>query len=189
VSASVSVMSSILTQNHFELFSLPQQYAVDMARLDARYRELQRTVHPDRFASAGDRERRISMQQAAQINEAYQVLRDPLRRGRYLLELRGHSIDDQQRTHQDPAFLMQQIELRESLDEVRHQAEPLNALHALAGDIRKQYQALETDLAEALDRPEADSAAAVTLVLRMQFFTRLHDEVQALEADLEDELF
>jgi molecular chaperone HscB len=180
-------MSSILTQNHFELFSLPSQYALDTTRLDARYRELQRSVHPDRFASAGDQERRISMQQAAQINEAYQVLRDPLRRGRYLLELRGYNIDDQQRSHQDPAFLMQQIELRESLDEVRHQADPLNALQALAGHIRKQYEALESDLADALDGPNADPAEAVPLALKMQFFTRLHNEVQDLEADLEDE--
>lgn len=189
MSAATFVMSSILTQNHFELFSLPQHYAVDVERLDARYRELQRSVHPDRYASAGDRERRISMQQAAQVNEAYQVLRDPLKRGRYLLELRGHSIDDQQRTQQDPAFLMQQIELRESLDEVRHEADPLSALHTLADKIGNQYRALEADLAETLDRPDADSAEAVTLVLKMQFFTRLHDEVQALEADLEDELF
>lgn len=181
-------MSSVLTQNHFELFSLPQQYAVDIERLDARYRELQRSVHPDRFARAGDQERRISMQQAAQINEAYQVLKDPLRRGRYLLQLRGHSVDDQQRTHQDPAFLMQQIDLRESLDEVRHQADPLGALRALADRISDQYRALETGLGEALDSADADPAEALALVLKMQYFTRLHDEVQTLEADLEDEL-
>ena len=182
-------MSSVLTQNHFEIFSLPTQYALDRALLDGRYRELQRSVHPDRFASAGDQERRISMQQAAQINEAYQVLKDPLKRGRYLLEQRGHVIDDQQTTHHDPAFLMQQIELRESLDEVRQQDDPLNALEALAGRVREQYDALESALAEALDGADADPAQAVTLVLRMQFFTRLHNEVQALEADLEDELF
>lgn len=181
-------MSSILTKNHFELFQLPQQYALDRAALDARYRELQRAAHPDRYASAGDQERRISMQQATRINEAYQVLKDPLERARYLLELRGHAIEDQQATHQDPAFLMQQMELRESLGEVRQQDDPLKALDRLAEDIRGQYQALVSALARALDGG-AEIEQAVTLVLRMQFFTRLQDEVQGLEADLEDELY
>jgi molecular chaperone HscB len=181
-------MSSVLTQNHFEIFGLPQQYAVDRASLDARYRELQRSVHPDRFASAGDQERRISMQQAARINEAYQVLKDPLRRGRYLLELRGRKIDDQQDSHQDPAFLMQQIELREALGEVRGQDDPLQALDRLAADIREQYSVLESQLARALHVGDAGTDEALVLVRRMQFFTRLQEEVQALEADLEDEL-
>jgi molecular chaperone HscB len=182
-------MSSVLTQNHFEIFSLPQRYTLDRGVLDERYRELQRSVHPDRFASAGQQERRISMQQAAQINEAYQVLKDPLRRGRYLLELRGKVIDDPQQTHQDPAFLMQQIELREALGEVRGKPDPLPALEALGADIHAQYRALEVSLARALDEGDGGDEEALVLVRRMQFFARLRDEVQALEADLEDELF
>lgn len=181
-------MSSVLTQNHFEIFSLPQRYELDRAALDARYRELQRSVHPDRFASAGDQERRISMQQAAQINEAYQVLKDPLRRGRYLLELRGKVVDDPQGSHQDPAFLMQQIELREALGEVRGKPDPLHALDAVAADINQQYDTLEASLERALDAGDGGTEEALVLVRRMQFFTRLQDEVQALEADLEDEL-
>ncbi|HHJ17726.1 MAG TPA: Fe-S protein assembly co-chaperone HscB [Gammaproteobacteria bacterium] len=181
-------MSSTLTQNFFELFSLPQRYALERADLDARYRDLQRTVHPDRHASAGDQQRRMAMQQAAHINEAYQTLKDPLRRARYLLELRGHVIEDQQTTHQDPEFLMQQIELREALAEIREQDDPLQALDRLARDIRAQYHALESDLAEALDSG-AEIEQAVTLVLKMQYFTRLQNEVQELEADLEDELY
>jgi molecular chaperone HscB len=180
-------MSSTLTQNHFELFSLPQRYVLERAALDARYRDMQRSVHPDRYANASDQERRISMQHATQINEAYEVLKDPLKRGRYLLELRGHAIEDQQASHQDSAFLMQQMELRETLAEIREQDEPLQALDRLAQDIRSQYGALESALTQALDG-NADIEQAVTLVLRMQFFQRLQEEVQALEADLEDEL-
>ncbi|MGD8936145.1 MAG: Fe-S protein assembly co-chaperone HscB, partial [Thiogranum sp.] len=108
-------MPSILTQNYFQLFSLPERYRLERAELDARYRDLQRRVHPDRFASAGDQERRASMQQAAQINEAFETLKDPLRRGRYLLELRGVPVEERQGSHHDPEFLMQQIELREAL--------------------------------------------------------------------------
>jgi molecular chaperone HscB len=182
------IMSSTLTQNHFELFSLPQGYALERAELDARYRDLQRSVHPDRYASASDRERRISMQQATQINEAYEVLRDPLQRGRYLLELRGHTIEEQQSSHQDPGFLMQQMELREILAGIRQQDDPLQALDRLAQTVRGQYQSLQSALARALDG-DADTEQAITLVLRMQFFKRLQDELQELEADLEDEYY
>ncbi|GMQ83652.1 MAG: co-chaperone HscB [Gammaproteobacteria bacterium] len=181
-------MQHILTQNYFELFSLPQQYVLERAELDARYRKLQRTAHPDRYASAGDQERRVSMQQATHINEAYQVLKDPLRRGRYLLELRGHAIEDRQSTHQDPEFLMQQIELREALAEIRRQDDPLQALDRLAREIQAQYRALESELAQALDVGK-EIEPAVTLILKMQYFMRLQHEVQELEADLEDELY
>jgi molecular chaperone HscB len=180
-------MSSVLTQNFFQLFSLPESYRLERSALDAQYRELQRLVHPDRFASAGERDRRLSMQQAAHINEAYQTLRDPLRRGRYLLELRGQTGGDDQATHQDPEFLMQQMELREALAGVRDQADPLAALDRLAIDIRTQFRALESDLGVALD-DDRDLERSQVLVLRMQYFTRLQDEVRELEADLEDEL-
>jgi molecular chaperone HscB len=180
-------MSSPLAQSHFQLFSLPEHYRLERAELDARYRELQRRVHPDRFASGSDQERRMSVQQAAQINEAYVTLKDPLKRGRYLLELRGLTIEDQQGTHQDPEFLLQQIELREALGEVRGRADPLAALDHLSRNIRAQYQALETGLAAALD-DSGDVQSALTFVLRMQYFTRLQNEVQELEAELEDEI-
>lgn len=180
-------MSSPLAQNYFQLFSLPEHYRLERAGLDTRYREWQRRVHPDRFASASDQERRVSVQQAAQINEAYATLKDPLRRGRYLLELRGLAIDDQQGSHQDQEFLMQQIELREALADVRQQAEPLVVLDRLTRNIRAQYQALEAGLATALD-DTGDVQAALTFVLKMQYFTRLQSEVQELEAELEDEL-
>ncbi|MEA2078899.1 MAG: Fe-S protein assembly co-chaperone HscB, partial [Pseudomonadota bacterium] len=163
-----------------------QRYVLERAELDARYRDMQRSVHPDRYASASDLERRISMQQATKINEAYEVLKDPLKRGRYLLELRGHAIEGQQSSHQDPAFLMQQMELREILAEIREQDDPLQALHRLGQTVRSQYEALESELVQTLDGG-GEIEQAVTLVLRMQFFKRLQEEVQELEADLEDE--
>ena len=181
-------MSSVLAQNHFQLFSLPQRYLLDRKELDIRYRDIQRSVHPDRYASASDQERRISMQQAAQVNEAYEVLKDPLKRGRYLLELHGHEIRDGDGSHQDPAFLMQQIELREVLAGIRGQEDPLRALDLFAQDIRSHYEALESALGEAIDG-SADFAKALTLVLRMQYYKRLQEEVRELEADLEDELY
>ncbi|VAW76413.1 Chaperone protein HscB [hydrothermal vent metagenome] len=181
-------MSSVLTQNFFELFSLPLRYAFDRAALDARYRDMQRSVHPDRFASASGQERRIAMQHATHINEAYQTLKSPLRRARYLLELRGRVIDDQQTTQADPAFLMQQIELREQLGDIRGKDDPLAVLDGLAREIGTLYKALESELAEILDADDGDIEQAVALIQKMQFFTRLQNEAQELEADLEDEL-
>jgi molecular chaperone HscB len=181
-------MSSVLTQNYFAIFSLPRRYALDRGLLDMRYRDLQRSVHPDRFASASDQERRVSMQQAAQINEAYQVLRDPLKRGRYLLQLSGIHLDDRQGAHQDADFLMQQMELRESLAEVRQQDDPLGALDRLGGDIEAHFRELEARLSQVLDADAGDAAEAAALVQKMQFFSRLREEVQQLQAELEDEL-
>ena len=103
-------------KNHFELFDLPVSFDIDTNTLAERYRELQRTVHPDKFASAPNRERRLAMQKATQINEAFQILKKPLTRAAYLLQL--HGIDtNQQNTTMDSEFLMTQMELREELAE------------------------------------------------------------------------
>jgi molecular chaperone HscB len=107
------------SQNHFELFGLPQSYALDRDKLDAAYRELQNTVHPDRFASQPEAEQRVAMQWATQVNEAYQTLRHPVNRGVYLLRLQGINALDASNTKMAPAFLMQQMEWREAIDEAR----------------------------------------------------------------------
>lgn len=179
-------MSVDLKQNYFALFGLPVSYSIDRAALDARYRELQRLVHPDRFASASDQERRVAMQQATQINEAYRVLKDALARGRYLLELRGHRFDDERSTHQDPTFLMEQIELREELEDVRHSADPFAALSAALERIALRLDALDIELGAALAQSEGVSDAALTAIQRMQFFRKLEHEAEELEAELED---
>ena len=104
-------------KNHFELFGLPVTFDVDVDDLASRYREMQRSVHPDRFANASDQDRRLSLQMTALINEAFQTLRDPVRRGRYLLNLRGVDLGDETDTSMNPAFLMEEMELRQQLDE------------------------------------------------------------------------
>ncbi|MFA7593581.1 MAG: Fe-S protein assembly co-chaperone HscB [Thiohalobacteraceae bacterium] len=177
-----------LKQNYFELFGLAPGFGLDRAVLDARYRDLQRLVHPDRFASAGDQERRIAMQQATRINEGYQVLRDALARGRYLLELRGHRFDDERATHQDPGFLMEQIELREELAAVRDTADPGGALAVILGRIGTRLERLEIELGAALAQPDEIPAAALTAIQHLQFFRKLAHEAEELEAELEEGL-
>lgn len=182
-------MAEDRSTTHFELFGLPQSFTLDRAQLDARFRTLQGTVHPDRFAAASDLERRLSAQQAARINEGYQVLKDPLRRGRYLLELAGIRHDDEHRTTRDAAFLLQQMELREALGEVRAAADPFAALGDIMDRIGMESAALVDELTGLFARADAASLeAAGAALMKLQFFRRLQDEAVELEVTLEDEL-
>ncbi len=176
------------TPNFFGLFMLLERYRLDRGGLDERYRELQRAVHPDRFASASDQERRISMQRAANVNEAYHTLKDPLKRARYLLELRGQWVGEENRTARDVDFLMEQMELREALDGVPKWPEPLVALDELSARVGADMAQLEAVLTQALDET-GDVAAAQIAVVKMQFFARLQNEMAEMEAELEDSMY
>ena len=181
-------MAADLSSTHFELFDLPQAFSIDRAHLDSRDRALQRATHPDRFVNAGDQERRLSMQLAARINEGYQILKDPLLRGRYLLELSGFSFSDEHHTTSDAAFLMEQMELREALGEVRSAADPFAALTDLIDRVGADFDSLTAELQQQLDAHATDQEAVADTLMKMQFFRRLDDEAQELEAALEDEL-
>lgn len=177
-------MQSDFSKTYYELFALPQAYAVDVNELTERYRQLQRSVHPDKFADASDRDRRLSVQQASLINEAYQTLKDPLKRARYLLQLAGAEMDDESNTVMDTEFLMQQMALREELAEVRGAADPLAALDAFNREIASRLNHMRAELGELFDGEQADTETARILTLRMQFFQRLRDEALSLEEEL-----
>jgi molecular chaperone HscB len=182
-------MAADFSMSHFELFGLPQSFDVDAEQLDSRYRELQRAVHPDRFVNASDQERRISMQQATQINEGYQTLKDPLLCGRYLLELGGYQFDDEHHTTSDAEFLMEQMELRELLDEVRDAADSFATLgkimDRIAGDVDGLVAVLHRLFAEGDSNGPEHIADTLT---KMQFFRKLQQEALDLEVTLEDEI-
>ena len=127
-----------LNANDFELFGLPQRQMQERAEIDAQWRTLQTEVHPDRFASEGAAAQRIAMQWAVRVNEAYQRLKDPLRRAAYLCELNGAPINAENNTAMPAEFLIQQMDWREALDE----AEGLPAVEALAEDVAVQRKAL-----------------------------------------------
>ena len=186
---SVSAMATHASTDHFERFGMPRSFDMDLGVLDSHYRELQRTVHPDRFASAGEAERRLSMQQTTAINEGYQTLKDPLKRGRYLLELSGYNLEDEPHTTRDTAFLIEQMELRESLGEVRGNSDPFAALANIMDRIAEDIVTLQSQLRENFERASvADLEAAASALMKMQFYRRLQEEVLDLEAALEDEL-
>ncbi len=168
-----------LGKDYFALFGLPRSFEIDTQDLASRYRELQRQVHPDKYAHAPEQERRLSMQMTTQINEAFQTLKDPLARGRYLLQLAGVGTDEETDTRMDPAFLVEQMELRERLAEVDEQADVSVALTDLYDEIdarvRTRVDGLRAALAE-----DADSARARArdLVREMQFLKKLLTEVE-----------
>jgi molecular chaperone HscB len=173
-----------LTQNHFELFSLPQSYALDRDQLDSAYRELQNAVHPDRFAAKPEAEQRVAMQWATQANEAYQTLRHPVNRGVYLLRLQGIDALDASNTKMAPAFLMQQMEWREAIEEARA-GKDMTALDDLTNDLRTSHRHIETQLAELIDTAH-DFAAASEAVRQLRFMDKLITEVGDVYEELEN---
>jgi molecular chaperone HscB len=177
------------SKNYFDLFGLPMSYIVDGNALSERYRELQRVVHPDRFANATEQERRLSVQSAALVNEAFETLKDPIARASYLLLLHGIEMDTLNESTQDMSFLMQQMELREELEEIRDQADPYQTVIDLRGRINKQINNLVAQLAVYFETPTEEQLQAAREILRkMRFLQKLHVEAERVEADLEDEL-
>jgi molecular chaperone HscB len=167
-------------QNHFDLFGLAPAFAVEADALERSYREIQSKVHPDRFAHAGDAERRASLQWTTRVNEAYRTLKDPVQRAKHLLELKGVDVAFETNTAMPPEFLMQQMELRETLEEAKDAA----ALDALRTDLRKQKQVLQTAIADAIDSRK-DYNAASGLVRKLQFLDRLDEEIDAAYEEIE----
>jgi molecular chaperone HscB len=163
--------------NHFELFGLAPSFALDAGALDRAFRELQAKVHPDRFAQAGDAERRASMQWSTRANEAYRMLKDPVQRARYLLELHGVDSGFETDTAMPGDFLARQIELREALEEAKEKQDA-TALDAMKRDLAASSRALEDELASRIDGAH-DYAGAAGAVRRLQFLKRLGEEVDA----------
>ena len=179
-----------VTQTHFELFDLPVSFDLDLQEVNQRYRDLQKTVHPDRFVNAGDRERRLSVEKAALINDAFQVLKSPQLRARYMLELQGVEFDDERDTAVDPMFLIEQIELREALGELDSTADPVSALNDIMRDIKKRIEVVITKISEILKNDTLDAeekSEAKQWVQKMRFLNRLQQEAESKEeALLED---
>lgn len=161
-------------QNHFELFGLQPAFAVDADALERSYREIQSKVHPDRFANAGDAERRASLQWTTRVNEAYRTLKDPVQRARHILELHGVDVAFETNTAMPAEFLMQQMELRESLEEAKSPA----ALDEMRSRLRQEKARMQNQIAEAVDSKK-DYAGAAGLVRKLQFLDKLDTEIDS----------
>jgi len=167
-------------QNHFELFGLTPAFALQGDALERSYRDIQSKVHPDRFAHAGDAERRASLQWTTRVNEAYRTLKDPVQRAKHLLELHGVDVAFETNTAMPPEFLMQQMELREALEA----AKDAPALDALRKDLVGEKRSMEKAIAEAIDAKK-DYDGAAGLVRKLQFLDRLDEEINAAYEEIE----
>ncbi|MGE3926849.1 MAG: Fe-S protein assembly co-chaperone HscB [Lautropia sp.] len=166
---------SPVTRSHFELFGLPETFAIDQAELDSRFRRYQAAVHPDRYAAGSDAERRLALQLAANGNEAYRTLSDPMRRAAYLCERHGVAIDAERNTAMPADFLVAQIEWREAIDDVR--GKPRAAALALGAQLAAERDAVIGRIGAQLDDAR-DYAAAAAGVRRLMFFDRLQAELR-----------
>ena len=167
-----------LSSTDFELFDIAPRFALDRAALDTRWRALQAEVHPDKFAAEGAAAQRVAMQWAVRVNEAYQRLKDPVKRAAYLCELNGAPIEAESNTAMPTAFLMQQMEWRESLDDAGSVAQ----VEALADEVSAHRGAALTQLQATLD-DQRDFLGAAQHVRALMFSERFaHDIDQRLEA-------
>ena len=166
--------------SHFDLFGLAPAYALESEALERSYREIQSRVHPDRFAHAGDAERRASLQWTTRVNEAYRTLKNPVQRAKHLLELHGVDVAFETNTAMPGDFLAQQMELRESLEQAKNVA----ALDELRKNLRAESRSLEKAIAEAIDARK-DYASAAGLVRKLQFLDKLDAEIDAAYETIE----
>jgi len=191
-------MSNIIKNKHpdnyFSLLGLPVSFIIDKNKLTSNYHDIQKSIHPDNFANATALERRLSVQKAAQINDALQTLKNPLQRSIYLLSLYDIELGENNNSV-DPAFLMEQMELRENLSQVSDMADPLAELDIILDDVKSRIKQINSDLEILfqqllLNEQKDDELLKKTSaqVLKMQFLNRLQEECLNKEDDLAEQL-
>ena len=162
-----------LQSDDFELFGLVQRFAQDRAAVDARWKELQREAHPDKFAAHGAAAQRLAMQWSVRINEAYQRLKDPLSRAAYLCELNGAPVNAENNTAMPAAFLMQQMEWREELED----AKSVEAVEAISRQISAARTAALDQCGQLIDA-NRDFPGAIAQVRALMFIERFAHDVE-----------
>lgn len=165
--------------NPFALFELPVQFQVDFAGLSARYLALQKSLHPDNFSASSAQEQRLAVQKSAEINDALQILKNPILRAEAIIHFHtGEQQDVEQKSTRDMSFLMQQMEWRETLENIestQNEAE----LADFSQNIRQEEKAILAELEMALDNQQWTEALAINDKLR--FIKKLQVEIERVE--------
>jgi len=161
-----------LQSDDFELFGLTRRFAQDRALIDARWKDLQREAHPDKFSAQGAAAQRVAMQWSVRINEAYQRLKVPLMRAAYLCELSGAPLNAESNTAMPGSFLMQQMQWREELDD----ASGAEVLEKIRLQVKLAEREMLLKLEQLIDQ-EADFGAAVAQVRALMFIERFARDV------------
>jgi molecular chaperone HscB len=173
-----------MTQNYFSLFHLPENFSVDLVALDANYRKLQAEVHPDKFVTATPAERLKSMQTATLANEAYQTLKNPTARARYMLESQGFAVLEESNTAMPADFLMLQMEWREAIEDAKF-AKDISALDAQLATMQTMAKSLQEKLSASLSNKNTFPEAA-QIVRKLSFIDKVSSDVKNIIAQLED---
>lgn len=171
--------------NYFEIFHLPIAFELDSVELASRYRQLQQQYHPDKFAAASEADRSRALQWAAEINAAFNTLKEPVARAEYLLSLQGLEIRGEQQTLQDLDFLEQQWAWREALEALPAATDPLLASANLAEELSLTQRQMQTALSQTLAAGEWPAAA--DWVRKLKFMAKLQLELERLEDSLLDD--
>jgi len=174
--------------NYFELFDIEVSFDVDLNHLSQSYQTLQKAVHPDRFAHASSQEQLLAVQKSAEINDAYQTLKHSLKRAEYLLTLRGVDMPNEQQSFSDTSFLMQQMELREMLDDVKFADDIEEAFeHVQQILVKENQQLLNLMQQQIAENNTAANALACDNLRKLKFYQKLNVEVERLEDSLFDD--
>ena len=178
----------ILTSNFFELFDIPVSYEVDLKKVQQHYMDLQMQVHPDRFANGSDQEKRLSMQQTSWLNEAQATLKDDVLRASYLLKLSGLDINLENETTVDMAFLMQQLEMRERLENINREAfDSLDELDVMAKEVKRTSADMMAAFSQSYQDNNFDEARE--WISKLQFMQKAKKEINKITAEIEDATF
>jgi molecular chaperone HscB len=180
------VSKDILKSNFFELFELPVSYDVDLNQIQKHYMVLQKQVHPDKFVGGSDQDKRLSMQQTSWINQAQATLKDSVLRAHYLLQLKDEDENNDTATTMDAAFLMQQLEMRERLENIKDEADPLSALDTMANEMKSSTKVMMHEFSQSYQKEQF--ADAREWIRKLQFLQKAAKEINGLAADIEDEL-
>jgi molecular chaperone HscB len=165
----------------FATLGLAPAFDIDLTAAERVHRDLSRALHPDRYLGASATERRAALARAVEVNEAWRILRDPIRRAEALLALRGVVVREGREPKADPEFLMEMLEQREALSEARA-ARDLGAVRTLAAAVEARARRAEASLADGFGRGE--SATLLQTLGELKFFRRFLDEVSAIEDEL-----
>ena len=172
-------------KNYFDLFNIEIGFNIDSAVLHSRQQQLLSQFHPDRFVTANEQQKRLSVQQACHINEAYQTLLDPVSRARYLLEMSGLELNDESETTSDTAFLIEQIEYREQLDACRDHADPVARYEQIDASLKHKAQQLGEAFVSSFAAGDLDTASNVNR--KMQFIQRVQAQLAELQLEFEEQ--
>lgn len=172
-----------MTQNYYSLFGLNPIFNIELAALEKNYRKIQSEAHPDRFVTASAAEKLKSMQLATLANEAYQTLKYPANRAKYLLELQGIEAISDTNTAMPTDFLMQQMEWREALEDAKA-AKDIDALEELLREMRQEANTLKTDLVLLIDGNH-DYVSATETTRKLIFIDKVYSDINNVIEQLE----